>query len=535
MAVQQNNVAEFTFTAANPYPHPFDEVELKARFRAPDGSVRTVPGFWAGNNCWKIRYSSAQTGIHQFETICNQNDPGLAGQTGTIEVTAYEGDNPLYRHGSICRKDRETFLRHQDGTPFFWLADTWWMGLTTRLAFPDDFETLAKDREEKGFSVIQIVAGLYPDMLPFDERGKNEGGFPWDEAFTEINPLYFDMADRRIASLTEHGLTPCIVGSWGFFMKFAGMEVLKRHWKYLIARWAAYPVAWCIAGEANMMFYDSQASMEEHLKQSRKDWNEMTAYVKELDEFHRLLTIHPTSNGHEQIENEELLDLDMLQTGHGGPLSLVPTMLQVQKAVMRKKLPVINAEVCYEGICGSSYADVQRYVFLSCIFLGACGHTYGANGIWQLNDKNCPYGVSPHGAQWGDTPWQEAYLLPGSGQIGLLKRYLTGFDWWRFEQHPEWAEAPCSLQGTDGNFAMGIPGEVRLFFKPNFGGDFWGETRLLNLEPDIVYRAERMNPITGQVTDLGIVQPEADGSFKMPRIDAFQDWIYALIRVPDRN
>lgn len=192
---------------------------------------------------------------------------------------------------------------------------------------------------------------------------------------------------------------------------------------------------------------------------------------------------------------------------------------------------MIDSEVCYEGICGSSYADVQRYAFLSCVFLGACGHTYGANGIWQLNDKDCPYGVSPHGAQWGTTPWQEAYRLPGSQHIGYLKQYLTRFEWWRFERHPEWVEQPCSCNGLDGNFAMGIPGQVRLFFKPYFGGDFWGTTLLLNLEKDVTYRAERMNPITGEVTDLGLVQPQEDSSFRMPRVDAFQDWVYALIRV----
>lgn len=531
MMVHQNQMAEFTLHASEKLASPYAGQRLEAQWTAPDGSTGTVRGFWAGGDCWKIRYSAPVTGIHTLRTRSLRPDQGLDGQTLQVEVAAYTGDNPLYQHGGVCRKGDERFLRHQDGTPFFWLADTWWMGLTTRLAFPEDFHTMAQDRRDKGFTVIQIVAGLYPDMLPFDERGKNEGGFPWNRDFTEINPAYFDAADRKILSLVEHGLCPCIVGSWGFFMKFAGKEALKRHWDYLIARWAALPVIWCAAGEANMTFYDEQISMEEHLKRSRRDWNDMVRYIRERDPFHRLVTIHPTAYGHEQVEDDGLLDLDMLQTGHGGVPSLAPTMQMVQKAVSRKKLPVIDSEVCYEGICGSSYEDVQRYAFLSCLFLGACGHTYGANGIWQLNDKDCPYGVSPHGAQWGDTPWQQAYQLPGSRQIGLIKRYWTSFDWWRFEPHPEWIERPCSLNALDGHFAMGIPGEVRLFFKPHFGGDFWGEVLLKGIEPDIRYRAERMNPITGQVTDLGLVTPDAQGNFRMPRIDAFQDWIYALIRV----
>ena len=41
-----------------------------------------------------------------------------------------------------------------------------------------NFKQLAADRKAKGFNVIQIVAGLYPDMLPFDPRGANEGAIP---------------------------------------------------------------------------------------------------------------------------------------------------------------------------------------------------------------------------------------------------------------------------------------------------------------------------------------------------------------------
>ena len=42
------------------------------------------------------------------------------------------------------------------------------MGLVKRLGWPEDFQLLTADRISKGFAVIQIVAGLYPDMPPFD-------------------------------------------------------------------------------------------------------------------------------------------------------------------------------------------------------------------------------------------------------------------------------------------------------------------------------------------------------------------------------
>ena len=77
-------------------------------------------------------------------------------------------------------------------------------------------------------------------------------------------------------------------------------------------------------------------------------------------------------------------------------------------------------------------------MFWTCMLSGAAGHTYGANGIWQVNTRGKPYGPSPHGMSWGNTPWEDAYQLPGRRQLGLAKRLLERFQWWRFEPHPEW-------------------------------------------------------------------------------------------------
>jgi hypothetical protein len=41
--------------------------------------------------------------------------------------------NPFYTHGPIRVAASHRHFEHADGTPFFWLGDTWWMGLTERL------------------------------------------------------------------------------------------------------------------------------------------------------------------------------------------------------------------------------------------------------------------------------------------------------------------------------------------------------------------------------------------------------------------
>ncbi len=168
-----------------------------------------MPAFWAGGRRWRARYSSGELGEHRFRTECSDSgNAGLHGRTGSVRVVEAASENPLFRHGPIRLGPSRTHLEHADGTPFFWLADTWWMGLAERLRWPEDVRRLTRDRVAKGFTVVQIVAGLYPDMEPFDERARNEAGFPWDKGFSRINPAYFDAADPRITHVVESGVAP---------------------------------------------------------------------------------------------------------------------------------------------------------------------------------------------------------------------------------------------------------------------------------------------------------------------------------------
>jgi hypothetical protein len=116
------------------------------------------------------------------------------------------------------------------------------MGLCERLKWPEEFQTLTEDRLHKGFNVIQIVAGLYPDMAAFDPRGRNEAGFPWEAEYRRIRPEYFDRADDRLLYLVDRGMMPCIVGAWGYHLPWLGVDRMKKHWRYLVARYGALPV-----------------------------------------------------------------------------------------------------------------------------------------------------------------------------------------------------------------------------------------------------------------------------------------------------
>ncbi|MDD5707800.1 MAG: DUF4038 domain-containing protein [Kiritimatiellae bacterium] len=706
--VHQNQTAEWSFASAKPRKDPFNELEVSVRFKHEGGEELVVPAFWAGDRVWRVRFASPRVGVWHLQTICSDpGDAGLHEREGEVRVKRYTGTNPLYRHGPVqVGADRRHFA-HADGKPFFWLGDTWWMGLTKRLTWPNGFRTLVSDRVAKGFTVIQIVAGLYPDMPWMDRRGANEAGFPWDRKFRRINPGYFDKADRRIRYLVEQGLTPCIVGCWGYFLPWTGMEAMRKHWRNLVARYGSYPVVWCLAGEVTMPYYLSAHKQADRDFQ-KKGWNEMAGYLRQSDPYRRPITAHPGGSGRAELGSEELtdierttsmltdiatgwrfrtdpdnrgeelgwpqaagddawqpiridapwneqghsyygaawyeaecvvpdgvkrkahlffravdgtarvwidgqfageqnkpaelmwdkpwsldvtglvaskrtvritvkvvkdchacgiyqpvelreepeagvpnpvckapadvLDFDMLQTGHGDRASFPSTVKWVSRSrQMTPPMPVVEGEVCYEGIGAHCGPAVQRWLFWACLLNGAAGFTYGGNGIWQVNTRRQPYGPSPHGMSWGNTPWEDAHRLPGSEHLGLAKRFLARLPWWQIEPHPEWVdpgwtEDLCDLPYTCGRhdvpLAAGIPRRLRLIYQPMGTG-----IRLVKgIEQGVRYKFRLFNPIDGTIVKGGEVVPDEHGDW-VPQcpgtpswhpMPVYQDWVLVL-------
>ena len=173
-------VAEITFDAAQPHPKPFLDVTLDVVFTDPAGAQKTVPAFWAGGKQWKVRYSSPIVGTHRYRTQCNETgDTGLHAVEGRLEITPYRGDNPFFKHGPPGVGKGGRHFAHADGTPFFWLGDTWWKCLCKRMTW-EGFQELTADRKAKGFTVVQIVCGPYPDEGFLEPRLANEGGLPYE-------------------------------------------------------------------------------------------------------------------------------------------------------------------------------------------------------------------------------------------------------------------------------------------------------------------------------------------------------------------
>ena len=328
------------------------------------------------------------------------------------------------------------------------------------------------------------------------------------------------MADLRIDYLVRSGLVPCIVACWGYFLPWMGTEKMKRHWRNLVARYGAYPVVWCLAGESVAPYYLSD-DREGDAALQKKGWTELAGYVHEIDPYRHPVTIHSTQYGHDQVDDPSLLDLDMLQTGHFGYRSLTTAVDMVTESLaLEPRMPVFVSEANYDGILATNRDDIQRFLFWSCLLSGAAGHTYGANGIWQVNTREQPFGLSPHGSSWGDTPWEEAYQLPASKHLGVGKALLRRYPWWEFEVHPEWIEPHNTERDRHQAYAAGIPGKVRVVFLPT--ETVWpvrqGEVAITAIEAGARYRGFYFDPKTGTEHDVGPVPPDADYTLPRPPV-----------------
>jgi hypothetical protein len=308
----------------------------------------------------------------------------------------------------------------------------------------------------------------------------------------------------------------------------------SRHWRYLIARYGAYPVIWIVAGEMRHPYL-----------------NDVAKYVRENDPYKHLMTMHPPGvpemqSGRKVVKDEVLVDFDFLQTAHNEWSSAPITVSQVTMSYSKTPpMPVVNGEVTYEWHKNQSRHDLQRFMFWTCMLNGAAGHTYGAGGIWQMNTE------AVHGSTAYETiPWHVAMHYPGSAQLGLGKKLLEEYPWWRFEPHPEWVEPHSTtligphaewydnhkkwveLKGRwDLPYAAGIPGEVRFIYIP--GNDSYQVKApvVKGLEPRVQYRAFLFDPTWGKRIDLGVVERIAGSNdYQPPQLPSPQDWVLVLER-----
>ena len=506
IAAEQWAVFETSFASSKNYDNPFTELEVDVLFSKGKQEWK-VPAFWDGGKTWKVRFAPPEKGDYIYHAVASdKSNKGLNTGKETLTVTAYTGDNPLYKRGKLQVTEDKRYFEFADGTPFFWLGDTWWKGLCKRISF-EGFQELTADRKKKGFTVIQMVLGTYPDELGLLKPGwENEGGMPYlKKDFSEVNPEYFKYADRRLKHLIDNGITPAIVGGWGraVGLNAVGIEGYKRHYRNLVARYSAYPVIWILGGETS---------------KKQGPWYQAAEYLAATDPYTRLTANH-TSHLRGALEGHAVFDFDIDATGHNSWTTVNQILGKTRQSFKEDPLkPFVSGESCYELHMQQNPAYLQRYQFWALMLAGAAGHTYGAAGIWHMATPE------EHG-NWGGwdhqpydlTTWDEGMNFPGSAQLGRGKALLETLPWQEFTEHPEWV-------GKD-VFAAGIPGKIRVIYQPIRGVYKWDGIKVQGIEPGS-WSAYYFDPVSGRRYDLGV--HELAGDWKSPNVPSPQDWVLVM-------
>jgi hypothetical protein len=343
----------------------------------------------------------------------------------------------------------------QDGTlssdPFKdLLVDTWWFGLTGRLA-GSRFIDLGKLRASQGFSAIQLVVGVPPEVGPLNENARSEAGFPWrlDGA---INDAYLRLARMRIGQLNALGLKVIVYGAWGHQITWMGREWMARWWSCIVESVGDLDVIFCLTGESNLWIGEEDRILPDKTSSDltrsrvlnrlpgrlhgparrvysrfvarhtpklsaarRADWGFVLERLADLTDHPIIIHTLPGESAVQVVDNSHLLAANTVQTGHSEDKRNALWQIPLSAKQEAPEQPFVNLEPWYEGIRGRFGTADQLYAYWTSMLAGASGYCYGAHGIWNVGDGQFL-------AHWGGQTFDDALNLDTPRLIGLSHR-----------------------------------------------------------------------------------------------------------------
>jgi Protein of unknown function (DUF4038)/Domain of unknown function (DUF5060)/Putative collagen-binding domain of a collagenase len=349
VAVRRWQPHDFVFKAKVKMANPF-KVELTAEIRGSDGKTFMLPGFFDGDDSWKVRVSPTTEGAWSLVTRSDFKE--LDGKSAAFICTKNMSPNA---HGRL-RVDQEHphhFIL-EDGTHFFmqgyeydwlWALDQDQSGVPT---VEKSLDLIARH----GFNYVLLNSYAYDTNWRKGKSAPDDYGppllYPWagnnaQPDQSRMNIAYWRHYDRVMTALNERGMQAHIyikVHNKQVNWPAHGSEEEKLFFRWLIARYAAYPnVIWDFSKEANN-------EQDLAYKQGWLKW------LRENDPYHHLVTAHDDHKNNEAGSYDELTDFRASQQ-HS---RFHETILQQRK---RRAWPVANVESDYE--CGPGGVNDKTY------------------------------------------------------------------------------------------------------------------------------------------------------------------------------
>lgn len=504
---------ELVFTAHKVHTSPMN-VHLTVTFAGPNEAHIIVSGFWDGGKTWRVRFAPPSGGDWNYQTSAPESrDTGLDKQTGNFTAQPASGNNPLFSHGGFLRVSLHgRYLTYSDGTPFFWLGDTWWFCPSTLCPIDSssnpDIKSMFKDlvdtRRRQGFTVAQIL---------FVEP-KNAVSIPslHPEKWTTDDIHYWHNVDRYFAYANKKGLLLAAGIGFARTLDTIDLKQLKLLWRYIIARYGAYAVTWIVTGEYNFSNVDNRI----------RKFMQLASFIKSIDPYKRAMSIHPWYSAAEkrQAWDKPWYDFIMLQGGH---MTLAPVSLYSQAYDHKPPKPILESESNYEGIYNTDESRVRMTAYRA-IQSGAFGYTYGSQGLWHpiLNEKD------KAASNWGrPTLWWKALARPGSDDMAHLHALYKSVEWWKLVPYPGAVFTIKRL--SEENRILTKAEGTRLFviyYPPNISASL--KTLLLGTDPGATYSASWFNPRSGKTSPAQLARRLNNQMLPLPNRPGPSDWVLIL-------
>ncbi len=425
---------EIELEASNEYDNPYTEVDVWVQLEGPDFNERCY-GFWDGDNTWRIRVMSTGPGAWTWTSGSNQDDDGLNGKKGTfksIEWTEAEMlENPL-RRGMIQPTSNGHAFEYADGTPLFWLADTWWPCMTKRYFWYEDdnirkvgtpeagFKDYVRYRKDQGYNGCMVVAA-FPNWT---EEKSDWGGGDWeDEAgnraffgegrtpdLDRLNPDYFKSMDIKVDYLNENGFIPFIettrrdIGDY-WKENFGWPESYARYIRYI-----------CFRYQGNIII-NSPIHLDA-MALTGEEWNEAANIIIDRYDWapfgHQASANPPGSTFRTFGHTDQARWLTFHSVGNERDHTLFPALTEM--FYLNNPVPCLHNEPYYDGLKWGNTADqgsdLAAYysrvaLYGSVLSGGLAGHVYGADHVWR-----------------GNSEMPGAFLIQSAAQMQYIYKFL---------------------------------------------------------------------------------------------------------------
>lgn len=428
---------EHSFESSKAYSNPLQEASLTVAFVSPQNETNKVPGFWDGGKTWRVRFSPNKPGKWTWvSTSSDAADKGLHGQSGSFECSAAAGSGRFDQHGPVRVAASQYSFEHDDGTPFFLLADTAWNGAL--LSTEKDWENYLKTRAGQKFTAVQWVTTQWRAAPNGDEKGQM--AFTGTEKIA-VNPEFFRRLDAKADAVNKAGMLNIPVLLWaiggrsadknpGAFLPEDQAILLAR---YMVARWQANDVMWILGGDGH--YFGSEG--EKWRRIGRAVFNDIA---------HAPVTMHPQGRHWvlNEFTNEKWIGFISYQSGHGDSDESLAWLTRgplVQEWSKEPRHPLVNLEPPYENHLAYNSktpltADlVRRTVYWSLLNAPTAGVAYGGHGVWGWDDGTKP--PTDHPTTGKPLPWQQALGMAGAEQMGFVADFFSTNQFQNLRPAPE--------------------------------------------------------------------------------------------------